>query len=120
MNILARLLWMPFDERVVDDAMIPSLAGCLSSFVKAQGLARVHLSDELLDDLLAEAIARSELIEPVGRPNYRELWQKIEEVADATARVYKGYQDQDLAVESILRRHGLTKTDLTKDNPIEN
>lgn len=105
MNIFARLSWLPFNDRVVDDAVVPGLAKSLGSFVKAQGLAHVQLSDDLLDELLAEAIERAEAKEPGGKPRYRVLWQKIEEVADAAARAYKGRGDSDPKVAAILNKH---------------
>lgn len=107
MNILARLFWLPFNDRVVDSALAPSLAKTLGSYVKARGLSRIHLSDELLDELLVEAIERAGAQEPDGKPRYRVLWQKMEEIADAAARVYKGHGDSDPAVVVILRKHGV-------------
>jgi hypothetical protein len=105
MNILSRLFWLPFNDRVVDDAVIPGLAKSLGAFVKAQGLAQVQLSDDLLDELLAEAIGRAEANEPGSKPCYRALWQKIEEVADAAARIYKGDEDPDTKVAAIFRKY---------------
>lgn len=108
MNILARLCWLPFNNRVVDSAVVPGLARSLGSFVKAQGLADVQLSDDLLDELLAEAIERVQAEEPDGKPRYRALWKRIDEVADAAARAYKGDEDTDLKVAAILERHKRT------------
>jgi len=108
MNIIARLFWLPFNERTVDDAVLPSLAKTLGSFVKARGLAHVQLSDELLHELLAEAIERAGTMESSGKLRYRVLWQKIEEVADAAARVLKGHEDSDSKVASILKEHRST------------
>lgn len=105
MNILARLFWLPFNNRVVDDSVVPGLAKSLGAFVKAQGLAHVQLSDELLDELLAEAIDRAEATELGGKPRYRVLWRMIEEIADATANIYKEREDSDLKIAAILNKH---------------
>lgn len=107
MNILARLFWIPFNNRKVDSTVAPSLAKALGSFVKARGLSRIHLSDELLDELLAEAIERAGAHERDGIPRYRTLWRKMEEIADAAARVYKGSGELDPVIAAILGQHGV-------------
>ena len=105
MNILSRIFWLPFNDRIVDSAVAPGLAKSLGSFVKTRGLPHIQLSDELLDELLAEAIDRAGAQEADGKPRYRRLWHQIEEIAEAVARVYKGCGESDPAVASILERH---------------
>lgn len=105
MNILAKLFWLPFNDRVVDSAVVPGLAKTLGSIVKAQGLPHICLSDELLDDLLVEAIERAQAAGVDGKLRYRQLWQKIEEVADAVTCSYKGSGVPDTVVASILKKH---------------
>ncbi len=111
MNILARLFWLPFNDRIVDDAVVPGLAKSLGSIVKARGLSHIQLPDELLDDLLAEAIERARTNEPDGHPRYRGLWQRIEEIAAVASDFYKGHASSDAAVVAILKKYEVTTSD---------
>jgi len=111
MNLLARLFWLPFNDRIVDSAVAPGLAKTLGSFVRARGLSHISLSDELLDELLAEAIDRAAAQESDGKPRYRVLWRQIEDVADAVARAYKGCDVSDAGVIAILEKHEPNRPD---------
>ncbi len=105
MNIFSRLFWLPFNERIVDIAVIPSLGKTLRSFIKARGVSQVSLCDELLDELLLEAIERAEKQSSDGKARYRHLWIEMEKIADVVAQYGKNEDGGDLIVFSVMQKY---------------
>jgi hypothetical protein len=103
MNILTRLFWLPFNRRVVDTCFTKSM----ESFLKARGLWRISLSDELINDLLAEAHERARAQEPDRKARYGVLWKEMEEIAETASHIYKNHQHSDPAIDAILSKHGV-------------
>ena len=106
MNIVARLFWLPFNNRVVDVSIAPSLAQTLGTYLRARGFARIQITEAFLDEMLSEIIERASAEESDNKPRYRGVWHHMELVAEAAKSAYRNHDYRDEEVSVILRRHG--------------
>lgn len=106
MNFIARLFWLPLNNRIVDRCILPDLAKSLEDLLIARGFKSSALSSELLVELLNLAYERARAQEPDRCARYGTMWRNIEQIAEGAARIHKGTGDVDERIENILRLHG--------------
>jgi hypothetical protein len=92
---------------VVEPSFEPRLKEALRSLLKLKNPPGLIITDELLDDLLSEAIIRARDPDTFARPRMGDVHRNMQEISATIDRQYRRRDVSDERLKAILLRHGI-------------